>query len=56
MIGATGAFCLRCRGLHDASNDVAWMEFVELYDKALFRYVRSKGLQDADAAKSCSKC
>ena len=35
--------------LHDASNDVAWMEFVELYEKALFRYVRSKGLQDADA-------
>lgn len=36
--------------LHDASNDVAWMEFVELYEKALFRYVRSKGLQDADAS------
>ncbi len=35
--------------LHDASNDVAWMEFVELYEKALFHYVRSKGLQDADA-------
>jgi RNA polymerase sigma-70 factor (ECF subfamily) len=35
--------------LHDASNDEAWREFVELYERALFRYVRSKGLQDADA-------
>jgi RNA polymerase sigma factor (sigma-70 family) len=35
--------------LQDASNDEAWMEFVELYETAIFRYVRSKGLQDADA-------
>ena len=35
--------------LRDASNDEAWMEFVELYEKAVFWYVRSKGLQDADA-------
>ena len=35
--------------LQDASNDEAWMEFVELYESALFRYVRSKGLQEADA-------
>jgi len=40
--------------LHDANNgetgrDEAWREFVELYEKALFRFVRSKGLQDADA-------
>ena len=27
------------------------MEFVELYETTLFRYVRSKGLQDADASE-----
>ena len=37
--------------LNDASNESAWMEFVELYERALFRYVRSKGLQDADASE-----
>jgi len=35
--------------LQDASNDEAWMQFVELYEKAVFRYVRSQGLQEADA-------
>jgi RNA polymerase sigma-70 factor (ECF subfamily) len=35
--------------LQDASNDEAWMEFVELYERAVFRYVRCKGLQEADA-------
>lgn len=35
--------------LRDASNDQAWMEFVELYENAVFRFVRSKGLQEADA-------
>ena len=34
--------------LQDASNDEAWMQFVELYEKAVFRYVRAKGLQEAD--------
>jgi RNA polymerase sigma-70 factor (ECF subfamily) len=37
--------------LNDASNEAAWMEFVELYETTLFRYVRSKGLQDADASE-----
>ncbi len=35
--------------LGETSNDEAWREFVELYEKALYRYVRSKGLQDTDA-------
>ena len=35
--------------LNDASDSEAWMEFVELYETAVFRHVRSKGLQDADA-------
>ncbi len=35
--------------LTDAGDSEAWTEFVELYEKAVFRYVRSKGLQDADA-------
>ena len=35
--------------LRDASACEAWVEFVELYESALYRYVRSKGIQDADA-------
>ncbi|MEM7558000.1 MAG: sigma-70 family RNA polymerase sigma factor [Planctomycetota bacterium] len=30
-------------------SDDAWTEFLEVYENALFRYCRSKGLQDADA-------
>ena len=30
-------------------NDGAWREFVELYEPAIYRFVRRRGLQDADA-------
>ena len=31
------------------SSDGAWDEFVEIYARAIYRYARSRGLQDADA-------
>lgn len=31
------------------SSDGAWEEFVEIYERAIYRYARSRGLQDADA-------
>jgi len=36
--------------LKDRSDDDAWGQFVELYGPMMFRFVRSRGLQDADAA------
>ncbi len=39
------------RRLGETSNDEARRQFVGLYEKALYRYVRSKGLQDADAGE-----
>ena len=30
-------------------SDDAWSEFLEVYERALFRYCRARGLQDADA-------
>jgi RNA polymerase sigma-70 factor, ECF subfamily len=35
--------------LHDASDDVAWGEFLSLYEPAIYRLARRRGLQDADA-------
>ena len=36
--------------LKDRADDETWMQFVELYGPMIFRFVRSRGLQDADAA------
>ena len=35
--------------LREVADDRAWSEFVDLYELALYRYVRSRGLQDADS-------
>lgn len=35
--------------LADPADSAAWSEFVEVYEQAIFRYSRSRGLQDADA-------
>jgi RNA polymerase sigma-70 factor (ECF subfamily) len=37
--------------LKDARDDVAWREFVEIYEPLLLRLARQRGLQDADAAE-----
>lgn len=34
--------------LRDRSDD-AWQEFLEIYEQAIYRYCRMRGLQDADA-------
>lgn len=36
--------------LRDGSDHDAWKEFLELYGPMLYRFVRRRGLQDADAA------
>lgn len=36
--------------LQDANDASAWRDFVTLYAPLVYRYVRSKGLQEADAA------
>jgi RNA polymerase sigma-70 factor, ECF subfamily len=35
--------------LGDAADQEAWLEFVRLYEPAIYRFARSRGLQDADA-------
>ena len=35
--------------LADAGNGQAWNEFVEVYERAIYRYALSRGLQRADA-------
>jgi RNA polymerase sigma-70 factor (ECF subfamily) len=35
--------------LAEPADMAAWSEFVQLYQQAIFRYSRSRGLQDADA-------
>lgn len=35
--------------LQQVADHEAWNEFIDAYQDALFRYVRSRGLQDADA-------
>lgn len=36
--------------IRDVNDDTAWTLFVEVYTPIVFRYLRSRGLQDADAA------
>lgn len=36
--------------LRDGADDSAWSEFLQNYGPMLYRFVRSRGLQDADAA------
>lgn len=36
--------------LRDGQNHAAWHEFIELYSPMIYRFVRSRGLQDADSA------
>jgi RNA polymerase sigma factor (sigma-70 family) len=36
--------------LRDRQDDAAWSEFVRLYAPVVYRFARSRGLQDADAA------
>jgi len=43
---------LRLRNLDD---DIAWAEFVQLYEPLVFRLAKSKGLQDADAQDLCQE-
>jgi RNA polymerase sigma-70 factor, ECF subfamily len=35
--------------LADAEDHAAWSEFIKLYEPAIYRFVRRRGLQDADA-------
>src|SRR5262245_38461134 len=35
--------------LRDPQDHVAWMAFVEVYEPAIYRHFRKRGLQDADA-------
>lgn len=35
--------------LHGSESDVAWVEFLNLYEPAIYRFARRQGLQDADA-------
>ena len=36
--------------LRDRDDDDAWKQFIDLYGQTIFQFVRSRGLQDADAA------
>ena len=36
--------------LRDRNDDDAWKQFIDLYGQLIFQFVRSRGLQDADAA------
>jgi len=35
--------------LADAKDGAAWSEFIAIYEPAVYRYIRSRGLQDSDA-------
>lgn len=35
--------------IRDVSDDQAWREFVEIYTPMIYRFLRKRGLQDADA-------
>jgi len=39
--------------LHDPANQLAWEEFVAVYEPAVYGFARKKGLQDADARDLC---
>lgn len=36
--------------LRDRTDDVAWSQFIEMYGPMIYRFARSRGLQDADAS------
>ena len=38
--------------LVDPEDAVAWSEFTSIYEEAVMRYSRSRGLQDADALEA----
>ena len=37
--------------LHDPANDDAWREFIRIYEPAVYRFARRRGLQNADAVE-----
>jgi len=39
--------------LRDAGDELAWTEFVSIYEPAVYGFARKKGLQDADARDLC---
>src|SRR5688572_4928716 len=39
--------------LQDPANQLAWEEFVAVYEPAVYGFARKKGLQDADARDLC---
>ncbi len=41
--------------LSDPGDIAAWSEFVEIYEEAIYRYSRSRGLQDSDAREVVQK-
>jgi RNA polymerase sigma-70 factor (ECF subfamily) len=41
--------------LRDPSDEIAWSEFVALYEPLVYRLARQKGLQDADAHDLCQE-
>ncbi len=41
--------------LRDLDDEKAWAEFVQLYEPLVFRIVKGKGLQDADAQDLCQE-
>jgi RNA polymerase sigma-70 factor (ECF subfamily) len=41
--------------LRDPGDETAWSEFVALYEPLVYRLVRKKGLQDADAHDLCQE-
>ncbi len=41
--------------LRNRDDEVAWAEFVQVYEPLLYRLARSKGLQDADAQDLCQE-
>jgi RNA polymerase sigma factor (sigma-70 family) len=41
--------------LRDSTDEVAWREFVELYEPLVYRLARGKGLQDSDARDICQE-
>jgi RNA polymerase sigma factor (sigma-70 family) len=42
--------------LRDHQDHLAWAQFVEVYAPLIYRYVRKRGLQDADAADLTQTC
>ncbi|HKI18020.1 MAG TPA: sigma-70 family RNA polymerase sigma factor [Isosphaeraceae bacterium] len=41
--------------LRDSNDEIAWSEFVALYEPLVYRLARQKGLQDADARDLCQE-